>query len=332
MKVNPSRLRPPFLNDESIPKSLEKESVECCVCGQTDSETVAKGYDYEYRTSRDEWNYVRCLSCSLVYLNPRPATSELHRIYPPNYYSFNEDQRSNALVTFFRRKLEAMKTRAFGRVLGTGKKRILDVGCGDGRFLGALREFGSSDWELHGIDIDQAAVERAKKRNLKASYTRLEDYDPGDIKFDMIVLFQVIEHVSAPNEMAGKIRSLLAPGGLFVIETPDVAGWDHALFRDGLWGGYHIPRHWTLFTPKTLEQLCSQAGFESVQSSSLISTSFWINSLYNWALVRGKSEAWLRFFDYQNPLLLAPLILLDKLRMLFGCRTSNQRLIVRRRD
>ena len=330
MTPTPKKREPGFLSDDSIPASLEKESVRCCVCGSESAETVAIGYDYEYRTSRDEWTYVRCTGCALVYLNPRPAVSELRRIYPSTYYSFNEEQRSNPLVTFFRRKLEAMKARAFQRLLGDGPRRILDVGCGDGRFLSALRDFGPSDWELHGIDIDEPAVERAKALGIQAEYARLEDFDPGPNKFDMIVLFQVIEHVSEPDEMARKVRELLAPGGIFVVETPDVAGWDEALYRDGLWGGYHIPRHWTLFTPTTLGKLLTNAGFEIVEGAPLISTSFWINSFYNSALVRGKSQRWLNFFHYQNPLLLALLIVLDKLRMLFGARTSNQRLIARR--
>ena len=328
MKREPKR--PAFLADESIVQTIAKEQVSCCVCGGTDSELVAKGFDYEYKTSRDEWHYVKCKGCALVYLNPRPATSELSTIYPSNYYSFDESQRSNGIVTYFRRKLEAMKAQAFERALGSGKKRILDVGCGDGRFLGALADYGPKEWELFGIDIDKQAVERARARGIQAEFARLEDYDPGEQKFDMIVLFQVVEHVSAPDEMAEKVRGLLAPGGLFVVETPDVAGWDEALYRDGLWGGYHIPRHWTLFTPSTLGKLLSNAGFEHVSSTPLISTSFWINSFYNSALVRGKGARTLKFYDYQNPLLLAPLIILDKLRMLFGARTSNQRMIVRR--
>ncbi|MFT4710179.1 MAG: hypothetical protein ACI8Q9_001307, partial [Planctomycetota bacterium] len=140
MKSEPKR--PAFLADESIAQTIAKEEVTCCVCGGTDSELVAKGFDYEYKTSRDEWHYVKCKGCELVYLNPRPATSELGTIYPSNYYSFDESQRSNGLVTFFRRKLEAMKAKAFERALGSGKKRILDVGCGDGRFLGALADYG----------------------------------------------------------------------------------------------------------------------------------------------------------------------------------------------
>jgi 2-polyprenyl-3-methyl-5-hydroxy-6-metoxy-1,4-benzoquinol methylase len=299
------------------------------VCGGSDAEPIARGYDYEYRTSRAAWTYVRCRECALVYLNPRPAVTELARIYPPHYYSFDETKRDNPLVGFFRRRLEAMKARVFARLLEPGPRRILDVGCGDGRFLSVLRDHGPKAWELHGIDIDARAVERAASRGVRAQVSRLEDYDPGAERFDMVVLFQVIEHVSAPDEMARRVHDLLVPGGLFVIETPDVAGWDEALFRDGLWGGYHIPRHWNLFTPDNLARMLARAGFERVLAQPLISTSFWINSLYNWALVRGAGERTLGFLHYQNPLLLAPLIVLDKLRMPFGARTSNQRLVVR---
>lgn len=323
-------LEPPFLDDESIPAELRVLEVACAVCGGREAERVATGYDYEYRTSRQPWHYGRCRECGLVYVNPRPDVSELGAIYPPHYYSFDEEQRDVALVSFFRRKLEALKVKAFGSYLEPGPRRILDVGCGDGRFLSVMREFGSSEWSLQGIDIDEGAVERARAKGLDARTTRLEDFDPGAERFDMIVLFQVIEHVSEPAEMCRKIRELLKPGGAFVIETPDVAGWDEKLFRDGLWGGYHIPRHWNLFTPETLGRMLRQEGFEVVAGQPLISTSFWINSLYNRALVRGAGKRTLGFLHYQNPLLLGLFILLDKLRMLFGARTSNQRMVARR--
>ena len=323
-------LEPPFLDDESIPAAIEVTDVRCAVCGGDRAETVAVGYDYEYRTSRQSWTYVRCAECALVYLNPRPSTGELGTIYPPTYYSFDEAQRDSGLVTFFRRKLEAMKVSVFAEYVGDGSKRILDVGCGDGRFLSVLRAFGPDEWTLQGIDIDGGAIERARAKGLDAQLTRLEDFEAPEGGFDMIVLFQVIEHVSEPAAMCRKVRDLLAPGGVFVIETPDVAGWDERWFRSGLWGGYHIPRHWNLFDPTNLARMLAQEGFEVVDGSPLISTSFWINSLYNRLLVAGAPAWMLRFFHYQNPVLLALFIALDKTRMLFGARTSNQRLVVRR--
>lgn len=326
----PTGLEPPFLDDPSIPERIATEEVTCCVCGRDDAQPVATAWDYEYRTSRQPWTYKRCPECALVYLDPRPATSELGTIYPSNYYSFDEAKRTNPLVSFFRGKLEALKTRAFSRFVGSGPKRILDVGCGDGRFMSCLVEHGDSAWQVSGIDIDQGAIARARAKGLEASVTRLEDLEPGDRRYHMIVLFQVIEHVSDPRAMVAKIKDLLEPGGVFVIETPDVAGWDERWFRTGLWGGYHVPRHWNLFTPDNLDRLLTEEGFTVEAKEPLISTSFWINSLYNRALVRGAGERTLKFYDYQNPILLGVFIVLDKLRMAFGARTSNQRVIARR--
>lgn len=324
-------LEPPFLSDNSLPAALATTHVHCAVCGADDAPVVATGYDYEYRTSRQPWRYGRCAQCGLVYVNPRPAVEELGAIYPPNYYSFDETQRDSGLVRFFRRKLESMKVGAFHGYVGDGPKRVLDVGCGDGRFLGCLRDFGPGDWVLEGIDIDAGAVDRARAKGFAARLARLEDFEPEDGRYDMVVLFQVIEHVSEPAAMCRKVHALLEPGGVFVVETPDVAGWDERLFRTGLWGGYHIPRHWNLFPGDVLQRMLEQEGFEVVGSQPLISTSFWINSLYNWLLVRGAPKRLLRFFHYQNPLLLAPFLLLDKVRIALGGRTSNQRMVARRR-
>lgn len=311
---------------------MEVEEVHCAVCGSKEATQVARGYDYEYRTSRREWIYWRCNECALVYLNPRPTAAELGRIYPPTYYSFDESGRSNPLVAVLRRQLEKMKAKVFAQLLGPGPKRILDVGCGDGRLLSVLKQYGGDQWQLEGIDIDARCVERARERGLDVRCARLEDLGAETEAYDMVILFQVVEHVSEPDKMSAKVHSLLKPGGLYVIETPDVAGWDEQIFRAGFWGGYHIPRHWNLFTPANLEQMLARVGFERVLSQPLISTSFWINSLYNRALVRGAGPRRLNFLHYQNPLLLALFVLLDKLKMLGGGRTSNQRLVARRRD
>src|SRR5262249_42775245 len=146
-----------------------------------------------------EWIYRRCRGCGLVYLDPRPAVSELGRIYPPNYYSFDESKRDNALVAHFRRRLESGKARTFARLAGSGPKRVLDAGCGDGRFLAVLREHGPATWKLAGIDIDPGAVRRAREKGLEVSCSRLEEYDAGGQRLDLVVLFQTLEHVADPR-------------------------------------------------------------------------------------------------------------------------------------
>ncbi len=321
---------PPFRADLSIPARLDTQTVDCCVCGPVGHRAVATTYDYEYRTSRQSWTYVRCDGCGLVYLRERPATSELARIYPPHYYSFDEAQRDQPLVAALRGRLESAKAAAFAAHVPKLDARVLDVGCGDGRFLSVLKRAGPPGWRLEGLDIDVGAVERARSRGLKMHHGRLEDFEAPAGGYDLVVLMQVLEHVADPRDTCRRIHRLLAPGGVFVVETPAVAGWDERLFRDGLWGGYHVPRHWNLFTPTTLGRLLNEEGFEVKEQRPLISTSFWINSLYNRALVHGASPRHLGFLHYQNPALLALFLPLDRLAIALGRRTSNQRVVARR--
>lgn len=321
---------PPFVRDSSIPAALATERVSCCVCGPAPRETVATAYDYEYRSSRQPWIYVRCSGCGLVFLEERPTAAELPRIYPPHYYSFDEGKRSNPLVAKLRGRLEAGKARQFAEHVAKPDARVLDVGSGDGRFLEVLRSAGPPGWRLEGLDIDSGAVERGRAKGLTMHRARLEDFDGHREGYDLIVLMQVLEHVSDPRDTCRRIRRLLAPGGVFAIETPDVAGFDERLFRDGLWGGYHVPRHWNLFTPENLSRLLEEEGFETLEKRPLVSTSFWINSLYNRALVAGAGARTLRFLDYQNPVLLGVFLPLERLAIALGRRTSNQRLVARR--
>lgn len=321
---------PPFLDDPSIPAALQTVQVDCCVCGPAPFAPVARAFDYEYRTSRQMWTYVSCASCALVYLRERPAISELPRIYPPHYYSFDEEKRTNPLVARMRERLEARKAAQFAAHVQRADARVLDVGSGDGRFLSVLRRSGPRGWRLEGLDIDAGAVQRGRERGFSMHCSRLEDFEAPAGGYDLVVLMQVLEHVADPRDTCRRIRRLLAPGGVFVVETPDVAGWDERLFRDGLWGGYHVPRHWNLFTPQNLSRLLADEGFETLEQRALPSTSFWINSLYNRALVAGAGRKTLEFLHYQNPLLLALCLPLDLLAIRLGRRTSNQRLVARR--
>src|SRR5215472_13427573 len=83
--------------------------VACCVCGATNGQPVGVGEDFEYRTSPDSFLAMRCRDCGLVYLDPRPATSELARIYPPHYHAFDFSAERYGFVYRVRRRLEARR-------------------------------------------------------------------------------------------------------------------------------------------------------------------------------------------------------------------------------
>jgi len=299
----------------------------CVICGATDAAPEATGFDFEYNTAQNPFRFVRCARCGHVYLNPRPAPSDLPVIYPSTYYTLAG---TGSLVSRMQRIWEGRKVQTYRDALGPGKKRILDVGCGDGRFLQVLKDFGPAEWELVGVEFDEEAVARCRARGFEATARRVEDMADEAGRFDCVVMLQLIEHVEDPVVIAKRVFDLLRPGGIFVIETPNLAGWDYALFRKRWWGHYHFPRHFHLFSTESLERMLVSAGFSIDRVDQLISTSAWTISLGNYFLDQGYPDWFSRFFNYKNPLLLGLFVPLDMARSALGMRTSNQRVIARK--
>ena len=298
------------------------------LCGSRDASPEASGLDFEYNTVPDSFEFVRCHDCQHVYLSPRPAKSELSTIYPSNYYAWEEG--GNPLVARVRRRWEGGKVKLYRNWVGEGPRRILDVGCGNGRFLELLRDFGPAGWQLEGIDFDAQVAEQCRARGFRTQVSRVEDFDPGGDRYDAVVMLQLIEHVEDPAALSARVFDILEPGGCFIIETPNLAGLDYDLFRRRHWGHYHFPRHWNLFSTPALHRLLEERGFEVAHTEYLISTSAWTISLHNALRDRGYPERIANFFHFQNPLLLGPFVILDSLRAKLGMQTSNQRVIARR--
>ncbi|MFP6638778.1 MAG: class I SAM-dependent methyltransferase, partial [Myxococcota bacterium] len=176
---------------------------------------------------------------------------------------------------------------------------------------------------------------RCREKGFEAHSERVEDFAQNDSergRYDAVIMLQLIEHVEDPSLVCDRIRSLLKPGGVLIIETPNLGGLDYKIFSGRWWGHYHFPRHWNLFSKSTLIQMLNQRGLEVVHSEYLISTSAWIISHHNFFKDRGWPQWIWRFFSYQNPLLLVLAVTIDTLRTHLGLETSNQRVIARKPD
>jgi len=301
---------------------------DCALCGASGVQLEARGFDYEYDTVPDEFEFGRCTNCDHVYLKPRPSEEELSVIYPDDYYALAGP--SVRVVADAQRIWEGRKVALYRTLVGPGRRRWLDIGCGNGRFLSVLREFGDPQWELVGVDFDERAVGQCREAGFEAHAVRVEDYDGGGEGLDGVVMLQLIEHVDDPAVVARKVFQLLKPGGCFVVETPNLGGWDYRLFRGQCWGHYHFPRHWNLFSTPALHRMLRDAGFEIESTDYLISTSAWTISLHNWFKSRGYPAWVIKFCSYQNPLLLAVFVVLDSILSKLGRETSNQRVVARK--
>jgi SAM-dependent methyltransferase len=271
------------------PPGLRLEPTVCCLCRIEDADPVGVGEDFEYRTSRDTFLFLRCRGCGLMYLSPRPAEEELSRIYPATYHAFDFNPQEFGLVYSVRRRLEARRVLSWCRGLPDGA-RILDVGCGDGFHLRLLKEYGNPTWQVEGVDTDRRAVAAARRDGLTVHEGFVERLSLEENACNLVMLVMTIEHMARPLEVLRAVRRLLRPGGRVVIVTDNAASLDARLFGGRHWGGYHFPRHFTLFTAATLVRLSEQAGLEAIRLTTSMTPVNWVYSFHNlltdWAAPR----------------------------------------------
>ncbi len=282
----------------------------CLLCNIEDVDPVAVGEDFEYRTCRDSFLMVRCRTCGVLFLNPRPADDESSRIYPNHYHAFQFDPENFGLIYTIRRRLEISRLRPWTRGLPVNA-RILDVGCGDGFHLDLFRDYGQSGWKLEGLDRDERAVAAARKRGLEVHHGSLEESSFPVSSFDLILLVMTVEHLSDPVRTLRQTWNLLKPGGRLGIITDNAASPDAWLFGGRHWGGYHFPRHTVLFDRRTLAMAARLAGFEVESVRTSFSPVNWTYSLHNWLDDWGAPRWLVRQFSLNASLPLAGFTFLD---------------------
>lgn len=302
-------------------------SASCPLCGRSSETTHARGLDFEYGTTGErEWEFKSCEACEVLVLSPRPATSELRRIYPEDYYAY-DFTRKRTIGYVAKELLDRLAARTYLSYAGA-EGRILDVGCGDGRLLRIFKDLGAAPERLYGIELDDRAVNRAREQGLQVERVRFEEAEYPEGFFRLAVLQQVIEHVTDPRAMIEKLARVLVSGGAAIFETPNTASWDHWLFPRRYWGGYHIPRHFFLFNKRSLPRLLRACGFQVRQVRSLASPMFWIHSFHHVTVEKGfpRFVRWL--FDQYPPrgVALALFTVLDTIGKAFGI-TSNMRVV-----
>jgi ubiquinone/menaquinone biosynthesis C-methylase UbiE len=307
---------------------IQVEEVSCPLETAETPAAYVSGRDYEYKTCANRFTFHRIADPEMVFLSPRPAIQELSTIYPKSYNAFNFHKKANPFLRQGRAYIQGRKARAIaGLIPGNGK--VIDVGCGSGTLLMRLAELHGSHLELYANDFHKESLQHLEKFGIKLAVGRFEELDLPDASFDVVVMNQIIEHVDNPQGVLSKSARLLRPGGYLFIETPCLKGLDYALFRGGYWGGYHIPRHWTLFSERSLEQMAVKAGLEKRQVKFLASPSFWINSFYNMLYDKAPWLGAHRFFVIGNPLLLALFTAMDTILAKFRF-TSNMRMVFQR--
>ena len=173
------------------------------------------------------------------------------------YLSYLAERES--FIDYFQKVLKELKD--FCPQLG-GK--VLDIGCSFGFFLKVAQEAG---WQIYGLDLSPTPVEQAKRKlRVKTIYNKsIEEAKFQANFFDLVTVFQTIEHVVDPEKFLKEIKRVLKPGGVVLLTTPDAAGWQARLMGKS-WFSYRHPDHFYFFNFENLSLLLKRVGFVKIRN------------------------------------------------------------------
>ena len=194
--------------------------------------------------------YADCLGCGTTYLVDPPF--DLAPYYPSDYIRTGRVPRV-VRERLRRRDLEPRLRLAAAQPGDT----VLDVGCARGDFLVEMRRRG---WTVAGIEPTAHLANEALALGIPVWADELASARVPARRFDLVTLWDVLEHLDDPHADLVRARSLLRPGGRLIVNTPLADGWDARVFGHA-WSGWDAPRHYTVFTRTSLTRLLAGAGF-----------------------------------------------------------------------
>lgn len=271
----------------------ETEAVPCPLCGASERRDVMVTKDYLFDIP-GSWTISTCQNCQHLHLSPRPTVAALPSCYPDNYgphqsvpavssdraagsadANDNDSAQRRAVPWYLKylplRRIPGLKSLYYWLTddrsqpvpqlpEGSASPRILELGCATGTYLARLTAAG---WRPVGIELSEAASEKARAAGFDVHTGTLDDYSGGQSDFDAVAAWMVLEHVFDPIRTLRQLHDHLRPGGRLLISVPNAGCWERFVFGSS-WYGWEPPRHLHHFTPPQIRRILERAGFCNV--------------------------------------------------------------------
>lgn len=207
--------------------------------------------------------YRRCRNCGLLFVWPRLERPP-EAIYRSGYFEgaaggfgyVDYDAEKEAQAGAFGTALERCAA------LAGGKGSLLDVGAATGWFVGKAAQTG---WTARGIDVSEAGVAAGRAKGVRMDAVSVETLAERGERFDVVTMWDVLEHFPDPFKALDACARLTRPGGILALVTPDGRSIWARLFGPR-WHALVPPEHLTLFNPRALKAALDARGFDVVRS------------------------------------------------------------------
>jgi SAM-dependent methyltransferase len=238
----------------------------CKWCGEKEYDIILKEPDRLLGIDGN-FQFVKCKKCGLLRQNPYLNWESLKKYYPENYSSYlpqvidisSRIKRIDKRYGLYKRVSLINKYKPSGN--------WLDIGSGTGRIL--QEAFRWDQWHLMGIEPSIAAANYSESiTDIKIHRTKIEDFDEFMDYFDIVTMWDVLEHLENPIAGLKQVFSLLKPNGVLIFSIPNLSSWDRKVFKR-FWIGYDLPRHIHLFPDRLLSSILDQIGFKFIEKKCI---------------------------------------------------------------
>ena len=237
----------------------------CPICGSTDRKNawkIAKDPRFSPQSfgpsghnlwaSIDYVEVLQCADCGLRYRSEYFRTEVYDKVYTDKYHDGLESLKHDRL---WQQRLSRIK-----RVQTGGE--LLDIGCGYGSFL----SLAASDFSCTGVEVSRTACRKAAENTaLEIHCDRLEKVRFANDFFDVITLWDVLEHIVSPHELMREIARILKPGGTLWICTGDTGAILPRILRSR-WSYYCLIDHICFYDLKLLKWLLNEHDLRMIDS------------------------------------------------------------------
>lgn len=234
----------------------------CNLCG-SDSTRIIYPASLKSKTSQvdfactnaghgEYYQLVRCKNCGLYYSSPRPNSADLETAYSKQTDAMYQAELSGRIKTFSRNLVNLSGYKKSGS--------LLDVGSSMGVFIDLARKQG---WLVAGIEPSRWAIIQAKKLfGLRIRQGTDRDLTKFGRKFDVVTMWDVLEHVNDPLVTLERCRKVLNPGGVLAFSTVDI-GSVYARLMGKKWP-WLMKMHIYYFDKNTIKKYLAKAGFKLI--------------------------------------------------------------------
>lgn len=170
----------------------------------------------------NSFHHHMCSDCECVYVSPRLNDASLEELYADEYYS---EMYNKSMLPFFDKRKSLIGESKYAQVIESIKTvrktdpenlKVLDIGAGIGEVISVFNDNGH---ECEAVEVNKVAIKQLKNLGIKVFDDSFYNYDSNQ-KFDVIMAWGVVEHITDPSLFLNKVYSLLSPSGIFVSEVP----------------------------------------------------------------------------------------------------------------